>query len=171
MTRRPDKQGARHRVADHVGRVGVKRERGDGSPPLSGDNAFSVDTAALEPNAAVGPSPCSGKKRDQQEADGDTDRGRATNGRHRSAACSRRVGNVFPVIGVEGLASSVCITGGNDERPAIESGAEPMGNAARCEHCGPFVNPVAVRRQADGSSSEILHLPAMIDAPHVDWRK
>ena len=38
-----------------------------------------------------------------------------------------------------------------------------MGNAAGGEHRGPFVNPVALRRHADGSSSEILHLSAMID--------
>src|SRR5439155_12374858 len=73
--------------------------------------------------------------------------------------------NVLPVVSTEGLASRVCITGGNDERPAIEPRAEPMGNAAGCEHRGPFVNPVAVGRHTDRSSSEILHLPAMIGRP------
>ena len=143
----------------------MKRERRDGSPPLSADNALGVGAAALEPGAASGPRPGHGKKPDQHEADGDTDPGRATSGRHRSAACSRRVGNVLPVVSIEGLASRVCITGGNDERPAIEPRAEPMGNAAGCEHRGPFVNPVAVGRHTDRSSSEILHLPAMIGRP------
>src|SRR5437867_11280362 len=53
--------------------------------------------------------------------------------------------------------------GGDDERPAIESEAEPVRYAPGGEHHGPFVGSVAFGRDADRSSSEILHLPAMID--------
>src|SRR6266480_7667232 len=53
--------------------------------------------------------------------------------------------------------------GGDDERPAIESEAEPVRYAAGGEHHGPFVGSVAFGRDADRSSSEILHLPAIID--------
>ena len=51
----------------------MKRERRDGSPPLSADNALGVGAAALEPGAASGPRPGHGKKPDQHEADGDTE--------------------------------------------------------------------------------------------------
>ena len=53
---------------------------------------------------------------------------------------------VLSVISVEGLASGVCVTGGNDERPAIQPGPEPMGNAPGCEHRGPFVDLPALGR-------------------------
>jgi hypothetical protein len=100
---------------------------------------------------------------DQQEANGDADRGRATNGRHGIATYVRRVDNVLPIKGVEGPASGLHVTGVDDERPAIPSAAQSVRNAAGGEHHGPFVGPVALRRHADGSSSEIVHLLAMID--------
>src|SRR5262249_30329799 len=144
----------------------MKRECGNGSPPLSGDDALGIGTAALEPSATVGPRPGDGKKGDEQQAVGDTDSGRGTNRRHRGTARSRRVDTVLSVISVEGLASSVCITSGNDERTAIEPGSKPMGNAAGCENQGPLIDVSAVGRHSDGSSSEILHRPNMTDIVH-----
>src|SRR5262245_3438978 len=53
--------------------------------------------------------------------------------------------------------------GGDDESPAIEPEAEPVRYAAGGEHHGPFVGPVTLGRHTDRSSSEIVHLPAMIE--------
>src|SRR5262249_31539055 len=69
---------------------------------------------------------------------------------------------VLSIIGVEGLAGGFGVTGGDDERPAIEPEAEPVRNAASGEHHTPFVGLVALARHADSSSTEILHPPAII---------
>jgi hypothetical protein len=163
VAHRPDKQAARRRVAEHMRRVGVERERGDGSPPLSGDNAFGDGTATLEPDAVACTRTSGGKEPDQQEANGYADRGRATNGRRGIDAHVRGADNVLPIKGVESLAGGLHVTGGDDERPAIQPEAQPIRDVAGRQHHGPFVGPVALRRHADGSSSEIVHLLAMID--------
>ena len=105
----------------------------------------------------AGTRPGDGKETDQQEADGDADHGRATNGRHGIGAHVRCVGNVLPIIGVEGLPGGLRVTGGDDERPAIEPRVEAVRNVAGGEHHGPFVGLVALGRHADSSSSEVLH--------------
>jgi hypothetical protein len=97
--------------------------------PLSGEDALGVGATALEPGTAGGSRAGDRKEPDQHEAHGDTDSGRAADWRNGGAFSSRRLGPVLPVIGIEGLASSVDIAGGNDEGPAIEPGAQPMGNA------------------------------------------
>src|SRR5215831_3730358 len=98
----PDQDGARGRVADHVRRIAMKCERGDGSPPLPSDDALGISTPALEPSAAAcGPRSGDGKKPDQHEADGETDPGGAANRFHRGAVGSRRLRAVLPVVGVE----------------------------------------------------------------------
>jgi hypothetical protein len=99
----------------------------------------------------------------QQETNDDADGGGATNRRHGIDAYVRRVDNVLPIKGVECLAGGLHVISRDDERPAIQPEAQPARNAAGGEHHGPFVGSVALRRHADGSSSEILHLPAMID--------
>ena len=49
ITHAAQEHGARDGVAEHVWCIGVQRERGDRSPPLSGDDALGVSAAALEP--------------------------------------------------------------------------------------------------------------------------
>ena len=93
-----------------------------------------------------------------------TDRPDKHDARPRVADHVGRVGNVLPIIGVEGLARGLGVTGGDDERPAIEPGAKPVGNAAGGAHDGPFAGPMALDRHADGGSNEIVHLQVMIDA-------
>ena len=44
--------------------------------------------------------------------------------------------------GVEGRAGGLHVTGGDDERPAIQPVAQSVRNAADGEHRGPFVGPV-----------------------------
>src|SRR5215470_10635433 len=136
----------------------MKRERGDGSPPLPSDDALGISTPALEPSAACGPGSGDGKKPDQHEADDETDPGGAANRFPRGAVGSRRLGAVLPIVGVESLASRICVPGSHDERPAIEPPAEAMGNTAGGEDRGPFVDPAAVRRHADSSAGKIIHL-------------
>jgi len=143
-------------------------ERGDRSPPLSGDDALGISTATLEPYAAVGSRPGEGEEPDQREADDDTDPGRAASRSDRRAARRARFGVVLLIVGIESLARRIGVAGGDDERPAIEPVAKAMWNAAGGEHCGPLVHTATIRRHTDGCTGEVLHRPIMIDGLSAD---
>ena len=155
---RAHQNDARRRVAEQVGRVGVKRQRGDGPPPLAGDNAIGRGAATREPRAVSSARPGDGEEPDQQEGDGNAEGCRAGHGGGDSGDSVGALVLPLPVVAVEGVESGVRVERRDDERPAVRSASQPVRNASGGEHDCPFVGALALGRHAHGGPLEVLHL-------------
>jgi len=155
---RAHQNDARRRVAEQVGRVGVKRQRGDGPPPLAGDDALGRGAATREPRAVSSARPGDGEEPNQQEGDGRPEDRRSAHG---GDDVGDRVGALvlfLPVVTLEGVESCAGVERRDDERPAVRPASEPVRNARGGEHDCPFVGALALGRHAHGRPLEVLHL-------------
>jgi len=155
---RAHQNDARHRVAEQVGRVGVKRQRGDDPPPLAGDDALGCGAATREPHALSSARPGDGEEPDQQEGDDSAEGRRAAHGGDDASDRVRALVLLLPVVPVEGVERGGRVERRDDECPAVRPASQPVRNARGREHDRPFVGAPALGRDAHGCPLEILHL-------------